>query len=417
MSTAQDEKQHRFSFLQRLRSKNDSDSIDTLYHKDDPAGLRTRKGSTHSGRSSVSMMSSTDVADDDDAFSTFTKETLPAYSASPATAVGSGALSAPPAFQTSLQLQVDTLGKSSTSCVFNGQSDPVRVYLVHNNMPLYDEQPALLSLYAKRNSSSCTLVTGPNYGHLLGRRGQLGNDQATVSTTVYRMGPGRPPRIALFSVDQQVREKLPELVVAAAGAEKEKKEKDPDAAGTVAWDSYEVTSKSIFSRTQTLHTRLGNFEWRFATRAERKALSQQLIDEAAAATAATAATPKELSKQHSINSLIILERVIEVHGSMNHGGQSASVGKPYEVRQPVARLIRSRELRTPGSSLYSAGNGGRLQLDLSSWDAVAAEDAKGKVDETVREMAIVMIVTSCILMLKREADLLQGQEAAILANA
>ncbi|CAK7266822.1 hypothetical protein SEPCBS57363_002286 [Sporothrix epigloea] len=399
-SSASDEKHHRFSIFNRLRSKpNDEELPDASLANDDPpkytSGKHLEKKHTHS--------SSEGEGSDGDAFDEGVS-TLPAYDT--LSVADNASSSSPTAFCPTLQLQLDCLGKSSNSAFgATVRPDPTCIYLVQDNNVLYEEQPALLSLREKRSSNSCTLVTGASYGDLIGRRGRLANDQITIGTTVYRVGPYRPPRVALFTVDQQVHQQLPELVAAS----------DKEPAGTPAWDKYEIIGKSIFNRVQTIRTRLGYFEWRYATRAERKALSQELIEAASRSGDGALLTPKEIAKRHSVNNLMVLERVTEVCGSMDHGGQSNSVGKPREVRRPVARLIRSKALRTPGSSSYSAGNGGRLQMNLSEWTSPAADGDK-KPTEADSEMAIALIVSSCIMMLKREVDRRRDQEVAAITS-
>ncbi|CAK7271484.1 hypothetical protein SEPCBS119000_004631 [Sporothrix epigloea] len=401
-STASDEKHHRFPFFNRLRSKlNDGDLLASSSSNDDPPGYTPSK----QPEKEPTLSSSDGEGSDGDAFDDGVS-TLPAYDTLPV--AGNAASSSPPtSFCPSLQLQLDCLGKGCNSGIgMTVKPDPICIYLVQDSNALYEKQPALLSLRKKRNSNSCTLVTGASYGSLIGREGQWTDDQLTIGTTVYRVGPYRPPRVALFTVDQQVHQQLPELVAAS----------DKEPAGTPAWDKYEIIGKSIFNRVQTLRTRLGYFEWRYASRAERKALSQELIEAASRSGDGALLTPKEIAKRHSVNNLMVLERITEVYGSMDHNGQvGTSVGKPREVRQPVARLIRSKALRTPGSSSYSAGNGGRLQMNLSEWTTpAAASDAKP--NEADSEMAIALIVSSCIMMLKREVDRRRDQEVAAITS-
>ncbi|CAK7566995.1 MAG: hypothetical protein SEPTF4163_004952 [Sporothrix epigloea] len=399
-SSASDEKHHRFSIFNRLRGKhNDEELPDVSLVNDDPpeytSGKHLEKTSTHSS----SEGEGSDGGTFDDGVST-----LPAYDT--LSVAENASSSSPTSFSPTLQLQLDCLGKGPNSAFgATVRPDPTCIYLVQDNNVLYEEQPALLSLRMKRSSNSCTLVTGASYGDLIGRRGQLANDQITIGTTVYRVGPYRPPRVALFTVDQQVHQQLPELVVAS----------DKEPAGTPAWDKFEIIGKSIFNRVQTIRMRLGYFEWRYATRAERKALSQELVEAASRSGNSALLTPKEITKRHSINNLMVLERVTEVYGSMDQGGQSSSVGKPREVRRPVARLIRSKALRTPGSSSYSAGNGGRLQMNLSEWTSPAADGDK-KATAADSEMAIALIVSSCIMMLKREVDRRRDQEVAAITS-
>ncbi|CAK7198979.1 hypothetical protein SEUCBS139899_001647 [Sporothrix eucalyptigena] len=413
---ASDEKHHRLSFLHRRhKHSSDASSLASSSKGDLPqyaSGIQLETMSTH--KSSL----------EDNADAESVNTSLPAYDTLYGSLSNTAAdtnASSLASFHPTLQLQLDTTGKSSCSAIAATlRPDPICAYLVSgsDDTALYHEEPALVSLRTKRSSNSCTLVTGQSYGRLTGRR-NYGSDQITVGSTVYRIGPGRPPRVGLFAVDQQIHEQLPALTVAS--------EKEPN--GTVPWDKYEIHNKSIFNRVQTFRTRLGTYEWRYATRAERKALSKQLIETASRSGTGAMPTLKEVTKYHSVNNLMVLERVTQVYGSVDNGEGASSVGKPQEVRRPVARLIRSKAMRTPGSSSHSAGNGGRLQMDLSEWmpSAAAAAAATNTGDskaaqpsadeQTDRDMAIALIVSSCITMLKREVDRRRGQEAAVVASA
>lgn len=86
---------------------------------------------------------------------------------------------------------------------------------------------------------------------------------------------------------------------------------------------------------------------------------------------------------------MVLERVTNI---------AVAGGETDEVRQMVGVFVRSDKTRTPGSKASSAGNGGRLMLDLRLWES-DGEDGK---DE--REMVIVLAVTSVVVMLKKELD-------------
>lgn len=56
----------------------------------------------------------------------------------------------------------------------------------------------------------------------------------------------------------------------------------------------------------------------------------------------------------------------------------------------IARLVRSDETRTPGSSWCSAGNGGELFIDESGLEALGLDEG--------------LVVASCLVMLKKEID-------------
>lgn len=133
-------------------------------------------------------------------------------------------------------------------------------------------------------------------------------------------------------------------------------------ADKVECELIDVKSRSMLSRAQKFDTSFGAFEWRYGSRGERK-------------------------EDYDASSLLILERTDSVES-----GAGAKVGK-RGVR--VAQLVRSDEFRTPGTTRYMGGNGGRLMMDLSLW----TEDKKA----TAKDVEA-FVVASCICMLKREAD-------------
>jgi hypothetical protein len=173
------------------------------------------------------------------------------------------------------------------------------------------------------------------------------------------------------------------------------------------WDDFTITSLGLLTRAVTFRTRLGTFEWRYASRRERHALSQALGGQ-------------------DVSSLLVLERVTRIARAQNLPSSSASSssasaaailrgGKKKKegdetIRTTVAQFIRGDGTRAAGSGASDAGNGGRLLVDLSLWDG----DGESKVD---REMAGVMVVATCLVMLKREIDRRRAQQAAIIAGA
>ncbi|ERT00037.1 uncharacterized protein SPSK_09341 [Sporothrix schenckii 1099-18] len=406
-AAASDEKRHRFSFLHR-NHKRSSESLSTLAQTETVPPYEK-----HAGGGDADSDSNSSNGDDIGAQG----DNPPAYDELDGTASTARAKSVAPsmsfegvALHPTLELQLDTQGKSVCSDFARmSRPDPINVYMVNSDdgTAMYNRPPVFISLREKRSSNSCTLVAGGSYDAPGSSSGSSSTDEHRVlSTTVYRVGPGRPPRIALF---------------------------DPNHASSLsvgddstAWDHFEFTGKSIFNRVRVLRSRLGTFEWRYATRDERKALSQEFID-AAAADDGASPNDKDIVKHNTINSLMILERVTQVFGSINNnnngGGASSStfVGKPREVRRPVARLIRSNALRTPGTSKHDAGNGGRLQIDLHEWLSVAKEAEFGDVKtapphdldgQTNRDMVVTLAVASCISMLKKELDRRRDAEIA-----
>ncbi|KAF9770819.1 hypothetical protein IL306_011577 [Fusarium sp. DS 682] len=161
--------------------------------------------------------------------------------------------------------------------------------------------------------------------------------QAALCTTTYRFGPGKPPKIRLLGGGPQ----------------------DGHA------EEIEISCKGVLTRSTIMRTHLGTFEWRYSSRSERRA-AQAVIGE-------------------EVDCLLILDQVMKV---------AVAGGKQEERRRKVGQFVRSENLRTQGSRKSSAGNGGRLMLDLRQW-----MDRK---DEAV-EMEI-LVVASCVSMLKKEVD-------------
>jgi hypothetical protein len=137
-------------------------------------------------------------------------------------------------------------------------------------------------------------------------------------------------------------------------------------------DEFEVTNKGFATRATVLRTHLGTYEWRYANRQERKVIGA--------------------------HSLLVLERVVNV---------ALGGGKEEELRSIVALFVRNAEVRTAGSSDSTAGNGGRLLVDLREW-----MDSKG-VDGEVQALA----VASCICMMKREVDRRRVHQAIVISGA
>lgn len=230
-------------------------------------------------------------------------ETFPFTEAGPSTS------SAAP-FYPSCQLQIQTAGKALHCLPTPTAPTPIPVFSLtpegHLHRPLY------LSLRPKRTSGSSFLVHG--------------DDEAEVplSTTTYRFGPGKPPVVRLCNP------------------------MDTEAVG----EEFAINSLGIFTRSQSMKTSLGTFEWRYAGSLERGV--------------------------QGADSLLVLERVV--------------ITGCGEERRRVAQLVRNERYRTPGTSRSDAGNGGRLMIDFNLFD------------EKERERAQVVIVTSAIIMLKKEID-------------
>lgn len=124
-------------------------------------------------------------------------------------------------------------------------------------------------------------------------------------------------------------------------------------------EEFEVVNKGFTTRAQVFRTHLGTFQWRYAGREERKAAGA--------------------------NNLMVLDRIIKV---------ALEGGKQEEKRIPVARLVRNAEVRSKETKITTAGNGGRLMMNLMEW-----EGTKGDAEQVE-----VLVVASCLVMLKKEVD-------------
>lgn len=134
-------------------------------------------------------------------------------------------------------------------------------------------------------------------------------------------------------------------------------------------DEFEVTSPKMLSRSQVMQTSFGTFAWRYAGSGERAA--------------------------EAADSLLVLER-ITITGEGKAG---------REQRTRVAQLVRNEVYRTPGSTRSSAGNGGRLMLDLSGFDEKSTESVQ------------LLAVTTVLVMLKKEVDRRRMLQAATISAA
>lgn len=139
-----------------------------------------------------------------------------------------------------------------------------------------------------------------------------------------------------------------------------------------AEEEFEFSSKGVFTRSQAIRTHLGTLEWRYASRQERKAIGA--------------------------DSLLILELVSKV----------ALVGGSQEERKKkVAYFVRNEEYRSQGTSRMTAGNGGRLMMDLREW-----ADSKGEAEQME-----VLVIATCLTMLKKEVDRRRAAQFSAMAGA
>ncbi|CZR34354.1 uncharacterized protein FPRO_01332 [Fusarium proliferatum ET1] len=161
--------------------------------------------------------------------------------------------------------------------------------------------------------------------------------QTALCTTTYRFGPGKPPKIRFVG----------------------------DGSQNGQTEEIEVSCKGVLTRSTIMRTHLGTFEWRYSSRAERRSAKSSVGEE--------------------VDCLLILDQVMKV---------AVTGGKQEERRRKVGQFVRSDGLRTQGSRRSSAGNGGRLMLDLREW-----LDRKNEASEME-----ILAVVSCVSMMKKEVD-------------
>lgn len=215
-------------------------------------------------------------------------------------------------FRPTVQLQVQSEGKALHSFPTPPRPTPIAAFTLTPDGKLH--RPLYLSLRPKRSSGSCHLAHADD------------DTETPLTSTTYRFGPGRPPVVRVH-----------------------------DASGSDA-EEIEINSTGVITRSQSMRTSLGTFQWRYASATEK----------------ATGGA----------DNLLVLERM----ASLEDGGRE------HQQRTRVAQLVRNEKYRTPGTHRSDAGNGGRLMLDLRSFDEKAGERMQ------------MLVVTTAIVMLKKEVD-------------
>ncbi|KAL1836965.1 hypothetical protein VTJ49DRAFT_4429 [Mycothermus thermophilus] len=363
-------------------------------------------------------------------------------------------------FRPSAQLQIETQGKPWLSFPFDPRPDYIPIFSLHPDQP-DRATPEFASIRPQRGSGSCYLIPA------FEANPAVDDENAPIpvlATTTYRFGPGRPPIVRLFSPhsDPLSREALSEFLYAKrehtkafASSSSSSHAADSDSDPTShhqhqkPWDTFPIHSSSLFTRATTFRTSLGTFEWRYGSRAERRAISKTLVPQLMSSSPPPPPFPslsaslasgsnsnsndsshgggggggdddggdgKKKEEQHKISSLLILDRLVHVANAYNPKATTTTTTTTTTVRTPVAYLLRGPALRTQGSGASSAGNGGRLVLDLRLWEEGGEEGVVGQT-KLDREMVVVLVVATCLVMLKREVDRRRAQQIAIMAGA
>ncbi|KAL0940725.1 uncharacterized protein CTRU02_203488 [Colletotrichum truncatum] len=268
-------------------------------------------------------------------------------------------------FTPTVQFQIETTGKQWLSLPTGTPPVPIPVYRVEAGSWTEQSTPAYVSLRFSRKDSSCHLMHGDD------------QSQMPVCTTLYRFGPGKPPVFRLprenssgsASAGSPLSSPLPNTEDQAFHADTSKAEEPSVEKNEL---DLPIVSKSLTSRTQVLKTPHGTFQWRYASREERATVE-------------------------GADSLLVCELVQKVSPE---GGR-----KPEEKTRKIAQLVRGEGTRSQGSGRSTAGNGGRLMIDLFRWT-----DLK----DGGREVVEHLVVASCICMLKKEVDRRRMQQMMIL---
>lgn len=276
------------------------------------------------------------------------------------------------------RLHIESLGKKRISLPLSSNELEIAILACENeiqteagyanNVDVGADGTKYVSIRPERKSGSCFLIRGGDAS------------ETPIASTTYFFGPGRNPKIWIGD---------------ASTASLPKYTPDPTATSTnheidtSTGTTFEMVSKKLLSRTVRFETAShGTFEWRYASKAERKALSNP-----------------------PPNNLLLLERV-SLAKTSSSSSKKESKSKSKEERVLVARLVRGEDTRTRGSSSCSAGNGGLLEMCLASAGAGADEKR-----EQVVIIDEVTVLVTCMVMLKKEIDRLRTIQIAVIAGA
>ncbi|KAI0406302.1 hypothetical protein F4802DRAFT_613519 [Xylaria palmicola] len=300
--------------------------------------------------------------------STSASSHAPTTTAAEASSSSSSSSSSPHhSFTATRQLQIQTPGKNLISLPTPQPADPIPIFALAPDGRRPEPRPLYLSVRPDPRSGSCFLTRGDD--------DHDGEARAPLTTTTYRFGPGRPPVVVLGD---------PAIPTTAAGE-----------AG-IEGVSFEIRGRGPFSRAVRFEVPgVGSFGWRHGSRAERTAAGADDVD-----SLLVCEVFQQPGDHGGVSALISGHR--RKNGEEEGEGEAEKEKGGVAAPRRIAQLVRSEALRTPGSSRSSAGNGGRLLLDLSPFD------------EKRRERVEWLVVTTAITMLKREVDRRRAQQIAVL---
>ncbi|KAI0113733.1 hypothetical protein GGR51DRAFT_22311 [Nemania sp. FL0031] len=318
---------------------------------------------------------------------------------------------APSLFTPTKHLQIQTPGKSLLSFPLPPRPDPIPIFTLtpegHLDRPLY------LSVRPSARSGSCFLTYGDD------------ERQTPLATTTYRFGPGRAPVVHLGDLSGGG---------VGVGVGAEDGEQDGGIRQGEEEQGFEVRGTSLFSRAVRFTAPgLGSFGWRYANSRERASVGADslLVCEVFPPDPHPTADPNHHHHHHqpkaSVSARFGLGRrsdgdqdsgntttpstitttttaATTSSGSSSSNRISRKGGKETNATpRRIAQLVRNETFRSPGTSRSTAGNGGRLMLDLTVFD------------EKARERVEWLVVTTALTMLKREVDRRRAQQAATIA--
>lgn len=264
-----------------------------------------------------------------------------------------------PGFVPTHNFQIETPGKPVLSIPLLPRPGPIPIFSVPSGTTT--TSPAYLSLRPVPSSGSSYLVSQTPQGQ-----------SSPLSTTTYRFGPGRPPVVRLFRPGH--------------GEPTSNLFPDQGSDEDLALATFPITSPSLFTRSVTFSCpaldpgsdTTGSFTWRYI--------------------------PSHSSERQTLGfekggSLLVLEYIPSTPKRRVFPAYPTTRSQ-REDKTVVAALIRNDEFRSRGTRASDAGNGGRVMVDCGFFSA----GGDGLGEEERREMGTVMVLTTALVMLKREVD-------------
>lgn len=270
-----------------------------------------------------------------------------------------------PGFVPTHNFQIETPGKPVLSIPLLPRPGPIPIFSV----PGTTASPSYLSLRPVPSSGSSYLVSQTPQGQ-----------SHPQSTTTYRFGPGRPPVVRLFRPGHGGSPSL--------NYGNNSQNPFPHVDEDLALATFPITSPNLFTRSVTFSCPVldprsdttGTFTWRYI--------------------------PSHSSERQTLGfekggSLLVLEYVSVAPTHKRRVFPAYPTTRSQrEEKTVIAALVRNDEFRSRGTRASDAGNGGRVMVDCGFFSA----GGDGLGEEERREMGTVMVLTTALVMMKREVD-------------